>query len=131
MENPKKITLETIREILDGQDPNSVNAQTLRTKLGRGSYSTIQKHLDYLREETAKKSLPQGMLPPTAPPVPAHIQPFITQAVWEMAWKTAYSSAWTALQTSLATAPKPLPTPQSSPTPKHWQHKLLTSESYL
>ena len=76
------LNLEDVREALSDLDPNATNAGALRRILGRGSLSTIQKHLDHIRQE---------LLAPTldalgaAPDVPKDL----VQAVWSAAWTAA------------------------------------------
>ena len=51
------VTLDDVRAALGGTDPSSTNAGALRRQLGRGSLSTIQKHLDTIRQELAAPAL--------------------------------------------------------------------------
>jgi vacuolar-type H+-ATPase subunit I/STV1 len=45
------ITIEDVREAIGETDPHQTNAGTIRRTLGRGSLSTIQKHLEALRRQ--------------------------------------------------------------------------------
>jgi hypothetical protein len=45
------IRREDVLSTLDGKDPHHTNAKAIREILGRGSYKTIQKHLDQIRRE--------------------------------------------------------------------------------
>lgn len=47
------ISLADVRQALADTDPSDTNAGTLRKIMGRGSYATIQKHLDAIRQERA------------------------------------------------------------------------------
>lgn len=47
--NPQ-VTFEDVRLAVGESDPNSTNASKIRAELGRGSFATIQKHLEILRE---------------------------------------------------------------------------------
>lgn len=76
------ITLSDVRMVLGEVDPKTTNAGTLRSKLGRGSNATIQKHLDALRVEMSHiADLPTG----TTPAAPADAVTLI--------WSAAYSAA--------------------------------------
>jgi chromosome segregation ATPase len=46
------VTLEDVRGAVGDTDPHKTNAAAIRRALGRGSLSTIQKHLDALRRES-------------------------------------------------------------------------------
>lgn len=76
------ITLSDVRTALADTDPSRTNAGALRKVLGRGSYATIQKHLDTIRTERAP-ALPAapGAIP--APPAEA------VHAIWGAAWAQA------------------------------------------
>jgi chromosome segregation ATPase len=45
------VTLDEVRQAVGDTDPHKTNAAAIRRALGRGSLSTIQKHLDALRRE--------------------------------------------------------------------------------
>jgi len=45
------ITIEDVREAIGDTDPHRTNAATIRLTLGRGSLSTIQRHLETLRRQ--------------------------------------------------------------------------------
>lgn len=76
------VTLEDTRAALGETDPNSTNAGAVRRTLGRGSLSTIQKHLDNIRQELAAPALEALG---AAPDVPKEL----LQAVWSAAWTAA------------------------------------------
>ena len=58
---------DVVRAIGDG-DPGETNAAKLRTIIGRGSYATIQKHLDAIRSRRAQALQPAEIKTPEAPP---------------------------------------------------------------
>lgn len=54
-----RVTLDDVRAVLNGTDLHSTNASKVRTLLGgRGSFETIQKHLNTLRAELAAAAAP-------------------------------------------------------------------------
>lgn len=76
------ITLADVRHALADTDPNSTNAGALREVIGRGSYATIQKHLDAIRAERATVvPVAPGSTP--APPADA------VAAIWGASWAQA------------------------------------------
>jgi DNA repair exonuclease SbcCD ATPase subunit len=80
-----RVTLDDVRAVLNGTDLHSTNASKVRTLLGgRGSFETIQKHLNTLRAELAAAA---------APPVAADQVPVMpadaAQAMWVAAWTAA------------------------------------------
>lgn len=80
-----RVTIDDVRTILEGTDPNQTNASKVRALLGgRGSFETIQKHLGTLRAEIAAAALP----PVAADQVPA-LPADAAQAMWVAAWTAA------------------------------------------
>lgn len=82
---PARVTIDDVRSAIEGTDPNQTNASKVRGLLGnRGSFETIQKHLNVLRQEVA-----DAAAPPTsadqAPAMPAEA----AQAMWVTAWNAA------------------------------------------
>ena len=76
------ITLADVRAALADTDPGTTNAGALRQIIGRGSFATVQKHLDAIRAERA----------PVAPSAPGAIPPAPADAVaaiWGAAWAQA------------------------------------------
>ena len=76
------ITLADVRHALADIDPNSTNAGALREIIGRGSYATIQKHLDAIRVSRAPVV---PVAPGSTPPPPADA----AAAIWGAAWAQA------------------------------------------
>jgi len=59
-----RVTLDDVRAAIGGADPAQTNASKLRSIIGRGSFATIQKHLDTVRAEGApKQAVDLGQLP--------------------------------------------------------------------
>jgi hypothetical protein len=76
------ITMADVRKALGETDPNSTNAGALRAIIGRGSYATIQKHLDTIRAEL----VPVVPVAPGATPAPPADA---VAAMWGAAWAQA------------------------------------------
>jgi septal ring factor EnvC (AmiA/AmiB activator) len=76
------ISLADVRQALADTDPSGTNAGALRKIMGRGSYATIQKHLDAIRQERA----PVVPVAPGATPAPP------ADAVAAI-WGAAYAAA--------------------------------------
>ena len=87
------VTFDDVRQALGDQDPAQTNAGALRKLLGRGSLSTIQKHLDTLRTQAVQPAVEAPGKVPDAP------QDLI-QVVWAQAWATAQALVQTALATA-------------------------------
>jgi len=81
-QNTGPISIDDVRSALADTDPSSTNANKLRATLGRGSFATIQKHLDAIRAERAPAP---AVAPGAAPAAPL-------EAVASL-WAVAYSSA--------------------------------------
>lgn len=80
-----RVTIDDVRTVLEGTDPNQTNAGKVRALLGnRGSFETIQKHLNTLRQELAAAAMP----PMPADQVPA-LPADAAQAMWLAAWGAA------------------------------------------
>lgn len=84
MESSGRISREDVRSALEsaGGDPFGTNAARLREVLGRGSLSTIQKHLQALREER------QPSAPAPEEGVP-EVPEGLAQSLWAAAWAEA------------------------------------------
>ena len=91
------VTFDDVRQALGDQDPAQTNAGALRKLLGRGSLSTIQKHLDTLRTQAVQPAVEAPGKVPDAP------QDLI-QVVWAQAWATAQALVQTALASAQAKA---------------------------
>lgn len=87
------VTIDDVRAALGDTDPNATNAGALRRILGRGSLSTIQKHLDAIRAEGAAQALEVGGGAPDAPKD-------LMSALWSHAWAAAQARTAGALAAS-------------------------------
>ena len=76
------ISLADVRQALADTDPSGTNAGALRKIMGRGSYATIQKHLDAIRQERAPVV---PVAPGTTPAPPADA----VAAIWGAAYAAA------------------------------------------
>lgn len=80
-----RVTIDDVRTVVADMDPNLTNASKVRALLGgRGSFETIQKHLNTLRQELATAAAP----PVAADAVPA-LPADAAQAMWVAAWTAA------------------------------------------
>lgn len=86
------VTLDEVRQALGETPATQTNAGALRRVLGRGSLSTIQKHLDALRAEAAAPVLAMGE-GEAIPAAPADL----VAAVWSAAWAQAQARTHGAL----------------------------------
>ena len=93
--NTGPVSFEDVRQALGEVDPASTNAGALRRTLGRGSLSTIQKHLDTLRAQAVQ---PAAEVDGEAPKAPAEL----VQSLWAQAWAQAQALVQTALASALA-----------------------------
>lgn len=91
------VTFDDVRAALGDQDPTGTNAGAVRRIIGRGSLSTIQKHLDTLRTQAVQPAVEAPGKVPDAP------QDLI-QVVWAQAWATAQALVQTALASAQAKA---------------------------
>lgn len=92
----RPVHLDDVRAALAGTDPTATNAGALRKTLGRGSLSTIQKHLDTIRSEQAKPAIGINISTPEMPKD-------LMQGVWAHAWAQAQTRTAGALAQALAT----------------------------
>ena len=76
------ITLADVRQALADTDPNNTNAGALRAIIGRGSYATIQKHLDTIRAELVP-------VVPVAPGATPAAPGDAVAVIWGAAWAQA------------------------------------------
>lgn len=95
--NTGPVTFENVQAALGEQDPSTTNAGALRRVIGRGSLSTIQKHLDALRAQAAQ---PAEEVVGEVPKPPADL----LQGLWAHAWAQAQAMVQTALAAALAKA---------------------------
>ena len=91
------LTINDVRAAVGEASPNATNAGALRKILGRGSLSTIQKHLDTIRHALAA---PAPDMAGTAPEAPKEL----VQALWSAAWTAAQAKTAGALATAQALA---------------------------
>ena len=84
------VTIEDTRAALGDTNPSNTNAGALRRILGRGSLSTLQKHLDTIRAECAAPALELAGAAPAAPSD-------LVAAVWSAAWAAAQARTLGAL----------------------------------
>jgi hypothetical protein len=86
--NTGPVTIEDVREALGETDPRHINASTVRQIIGRGSLSTIQKHLYTLRQRTGEAGdASQNIEAPEAPEAPNALR-----VMWEAAYGLALAS---------------------------------------
>lgn len=62
------VSFDDVLQALGDSDPGSTNASKLRAIIGRGSFGTIQKHLDAIRAKRAQALNPEAVETPPAPP---------------------------------------------------------------
>lgn len=80
-----RVTLDDVRGAIGDTNPNETNAAKVRIALGdRGSFGTIQKHLDTLRQELATRLAPPATIG-AVPPMPTDA----AAAMWTAAWSAA------------------------------------------
>ncbi len=89
-QNTGPVGFEDVRAALGDQDPAGTNAGALRRVIGRGSLSTIQKHLDALRAQAVQPAAPEAGEVPKPPPD-------LVQSLWAHAWSQAQAMVQTAL----------------------------------
>lgn len=77
-----RVTIDDVRTALGDVNPNTTNASKVRSLLGRGSFETIQKHLETLRAERAPTAPAQAGATPAAPAE-------TLAAIWSAAWQSA------------------------------------------
>ena len=96
-QNTGPVGFEDVRQALGDIDPAQTNAGALRRTLGRGSLSTIQKHLDALRAQAVQPAAPEAGEVPKPPQD-------LVQSLWAHAWSQAQAMVQTALSTAQAKA---------------------------
>ena len=96
-QNTGPVGFEDVRAALGDQDPAGTNAGALRRVIGRGSLSTIQKHLDALRAQAVQPAAPEAGEVPKPPPD-------LVQSLWAHAWSQAQAMVQTALASAQARA---------------------------
>ena len=88
------VTFDDVKAALGEQDPAKTNAGALRKLLGRGSLSTIQKHLDSLRFAAVELVFEEAGEAPGAPKE-------LVQSLWAVAWSQAQAQVNGALAHAL------------------------------
>jgi len=94
-QNTGSITMDDVRAAIGDTDPSTTNASKLRVMLGRGSFATIQKHLDAIRAERAPAAM---VAPGAAPAAPADA----IAVMWGAAWAQAQALTLGRLETITA-----------------------------
>lgn len=89
------VTIEDVRNALADTDPATTNANAVRTLIGRGSYATIQRHLETLRAERTESVSTNNEVQLPKPP-----QDLINH-IWSAAWNAAESSVNKQLSSAL------------------------------
>lgn len=89
------VTIDDVRIALGDTDPASTNANAIRTIIGRGSFATIQRHLEALRAESVAAVSNEQVQTPKAP------SDLISQ-IWSLAWSAAESSVNKQLSNALS-----------------------------
>lgn len=80
-----RITLDDVRAALGDVDPRQTNASKVRDTLGRGSFATIQRHLETIRAELVQ---PVATVSHAVPSPPTET----LQALWHAAYSAAQVS---------------------------------------
>lgn len=62
------VTFDDVVRAIGDDDPSGTNASKLRAIIGRGSFATIQKHLEAIRAQRARALQPAELKTPEAPP---------------------------------------------------------------
>lgn len=86
------VTIDDVRTALGDVAPGDTNAGKLRTILGRGSYGTIQKHLDALRAQRIAAAQPAAEQ--SIPKAPAEA----VEMLWAAAWGAAQTKTLARLE---------------------------------
>lgn len=89
------ITIDDVRTALADTDPSTTNANKIRQIIGRGGFTTIQKHLETIRAERAP------VVPGAAAPAPAAPRE-VLDALWTTAWGTAQAMTYGRLESLAA-----------------------------
>jgi len=90
------VTLEDVREALGNTSPHQTNSATIRQRLGRGSLSTIQRHLAALRQQSAEQGHGATHGEIVAPEAP--------DGLLRGLWESAYAAALATVQNQLIAA---------------------------
>ena len=91
------VTIEDVREAIGDTDPHRTNAGTIRQRIGRGSLSTIQRHLETLRrQQSAEQGYEAAQDEIVAPEAP--------KGLLRGLWEAAYGLALATVQNGLIAA---------------------------
>ena len=90
---PGPVSLDDVKQALGDTAPADTNAGKLRDLIGRGSYSTIQRHLDALRAQRIAAAQPAADQSIPKPP------PEATEMLWAAAWGAAQTRTLARLET--------------------------------
>jgi len=83
------VTIEDVRFALGDTDPHRTNAGTIRQRIGRGSLSTIQKHLEALRrQQRVAEGIDTAQDEIVAPEAPEGL----LRGIWESAYGMALAT---------------------------------------
>jgi len=83
------VTIEDVREAIGDTDPHRTNAGTIRQRIGRGSLSTIQKHLEALRrQQRVAEGIDTAQDEIVAPEAPKGL----LRGIWESAYGVALAT---------------------------------------
>lgn len=102
MENANRSSNVTVADVAAacdelGVSPAETNAAKVRQALGRGGMTTVQKHLQTLRDEAARAQQPVVQV--TVPPPPTDLK-----VAFDSVWNAAYSAASNQFSSQLLTA---------------------------
>lgn len=102
MENTNRSSNVTVADVAAacdelGVSPAETNAARVRQVLGHGGLTTIQKHLQTLRDEAVRTQQPPAQV--DVPPAPADLQ-----AAFDSVWSAAYNAAGHQFSSQLLTA---------------------------
>lgn len=73
----RHVTLEDVRAVIES-DPTAKSCFRIREALGRGSFATIQRHLETLRAAAAKPEPVLGEMPPVTEDVKRSLKVLLT-----------------------------------------------------
>lgn len=92
-----RVTRQDVLEALGDTDPFRTNAGAIRSKLGRGGNSTIQRILNEIRAERSAPAV--AALESDAPPPPAPAE--LISSIWQSSWRYAQIQTFSRLDKTL------------------------------